>query len=148
MIVYYWDQILDFFGIQAAIALLAVGTFDLLHCAAERWLKHARKPLQTRQPPDRRARSTRSPSRSSPAPACPRPRARAAAALDAIVALIDSRGAVLAVAAAIARARSASCSRKQDGVTTIDLRVSEAVVGQLRFRAARRRARAGACCGW
>jgi sugar diacid utilization regulator len=57
---------------------------------------------------------------------------RAAAALDAIVALIDARGAVLAVAASPAEERDL-LSRKE-GVTSIDLRVSEAVVGQLRFR--------------
>lgn len=58
---------------------------------------------------------------------------RAGAALGASVALIDSRGAVLAVAA-----RSPSDEHdllsQEDGVTTIGLRVSEAVVGQLRFR--------------
>jgi sugar diacid utilization regulator len=58
---------------------------------------------------------------------------RAAAALDAIVALIDSRGAVLAVAAG-SPAEERDLLSKRDGVTTIDLRVSEAVVGQLRFR--------------
>ena len=58
---------------------------------------------------------------------------RAAAALDAIVALIDARGAVLAVAAA-SPAEERELLSKRDGVTTIDLRVSEAVVGQLRFR--------------
>jgi sugar diacid utilization regulator len=57
----------------------------------------------------------------------------AAAALQATVALIDSRGAVLAVAAA-SPAEERELLSKQDGVTTIDLRVSEAVVGQLRFR--------------
>jgi sugar diacid utilization regulator len=59
---------------------------------------------------------------------------RAAAALGAIVALIDSRGAVLAVAAGSPSEERALLS-KEDGVTAIDLRVSEAVVGQLRFRA-------------
>ena len=57
----------------------------------------------------------------------------AAAALEATVALIDSRGAVLAVAAATP-AQERELLSKQDGVTCIDLRVSEAVVGQLRFR--------------
>ena len=57
----------------------------------------------------------------------------AAAALQATVALIDSRGAVLAVAAA-SPAEERELLSKQDGVTAIDLRVSEAVVGQLRFR--------------
>ena len=59
---------------------------------------------------------------------------RAAAALGAIVALIDSRGAVLAVAAG-SPAEERELLSKAEGVTTIDLRVSEAVVGQLRFRA-------------
>ena len=57
----------------------------------------------------------------------------AAAALEATVALIDSRGAVLAVAAATP-AQERELLSKQDGVTCIDLRVSESVVGQLRFR--------------
>jgi sugar diacid utilization regulator len=57
----------------------------------------------------------------------------AAAALEATVALIDSRGAVLAVAAA-SPAEERELLSKKDGVTCIDLRVSEAVVGQLRFR--------------
>ncbi len=57
----------------------------------------------------------------------------AAAALQATVALIDSRGAVLAVAAA-SPAEERELLSKKDGVTAIDLRVSEAVVGQLRFR--------------
>jgi PucR family transcriptional regulator, purine catabolism regulatory protein len=59
---------------------------------------------------------------------------RAAAALGAIVALIDSRGAVLAVAAGSPSEEHELLS-KVDGVTVIDLRVSESVVGQLRFRA-------------
>jgi sugar diacid utilization regulator len=59
---------------------------------------------------------------------------RAATALGAIVALIDSRGAVLAVAAGSPSEERELLSKK-DGVTAIDLRVSEAVVGQLRFRA-------------
>src|SRR5436190_12458965 len=59
---------------------------------------------------------------------------RAAAALGAIVALIDSRGAVLAVAAGSPSEERALLS-KEEGVTAIDLRVSESVVGQLRFRA-------------
>jgi PucR family transcriptional regulator, purine catabolism regulatory protein len=59
---------------------------------------------------------------------------RAAAALDAIVALIDARGAVLAVAAG-SPAEERELLSKHDGVTSIDLRVSESVVGQLRFRA-------------
>jgi sugar diacid utilization regulator len=59
---------------------------------------------------------------------------RAAAALGAIVALIDSRGAVLAVAAGAPSEEHELLSAKE-GVTTIDLRVSEANVGQLRFRA-------------
>ncbi|HZO58174.1 MAG TPA: helix-turn-helix domain-containing protein [Solirubrobacterales bacterium] len=57
----------------------------------------------------------------------------AAAALQASVALIDSRGAVLAVASA-SPADERDLLSKKDGVTAIDLRVSEAVVGQLRFR--------------
>ena len=57
----------------------------------------------------------------------------AAAALEATVALIDSRGAVLAVAAA-SPAEERELLSKKDGVTCIDLRVSESVVGQLRFR--------------
>ena len=59
---------------------------------------------------------------------------RAGAALGAAVALIDSRGAVLAVAAGSPSEERELLSRK-DGVTVIDLRVSESVVGQLRFRA-------------
>src|SRR3954453_22364722 len=58
---------------------------------------------------------------------------RAAAALGAIIALIDSRGAVLAVAAGSPSEERALLS-KEEGVTAIDLRVSESVVGQLRFR--------------
>src|SRR5687767_8073435 len=58
---------------------------------------------------------------------------RAADVLHAIVALIDARGAVLAVAAG-SPGEERELLSKQDGVTTIDLRVSEAVVGQLRFR--------------
>jgi sugar diacid utilization regulator len=58
---------------------------------------------------------------------------RAAAALGAIVALIDSRGAVLAVAAG-SPSEEHDLLSQEDGVATIDLRVSEAVVGQLRFR--------------
>jgi sugar diacid utilization regulator len=61
---------------------------------------------------------------------------RAAAALGAIVALIDSRGAVLAVAAGSPNEERELLSAKE-GVTAIDLRVSEATVGQLRFRARR-----------
>src|SRR4051812_49311480 len=60
---------------------------------------------------------------------------RAAAALGASVALIDARGAVLAVAAGAPSEERALLSA-EDGVTSIDLRVSESVVGQLRFRAA------------
>jgi sugar diacid utilization regulator len=59
---------------------------------------------------------------------------RAAAALGATVALIDSRGAVLAVAAGAPSEERELLSGKE-GVTAIDLRVSESVVGQLRFRA-------------
>lgn len=59
---------------------------------------------------------------------------RAGAALGASVALIDSRGAVLAVAAASPNDESDLLSAIE-GVTAIDLRVSEATVGQLRFRA-------------
>src|SRR5437764_12339534 len=59
---------------------------------------------------------------------------RAAAALGASVALIDSRGAVLAVAAKSPSDESDLLSAIE-GVTAIDLRVSEASVGQLRFRA-------------
>jgi sugar diacid utilization regulator len=58
---------------------------------------------------------------------------RAGAALAAAVALIDSRGAVLAVAAG-SPAEEHELLSKKDGVTVIDLRVSESVVGQLRFR--------------
>jgi sugar diacid utilization regulator len=58
---------------------------------------------------------------------------RAGAALAASVALIDSRGAVLAVAAG-SPAEERELLSKHDGVTVIDLRVSEFVVGQLRFR--------------
>jgi sugar diacid utilization regulator len=59
---------------------------------------------------------------------------RAAAALGASVALIDARGAVLAVAAGAPSEEHVLLSAK-DGVTAIDLRVSESVVGQLRFKA-------------
>ncbi len=59
---------------------------------------------------------------------------RAGTALGAIVALIDSRGAVLAVAAGSPNEERELLS-KEDSVTVIDLRVSEAIVGQLRFRA-------------
>ena len=90
----------------------------------------------------RRTRWTRWPSRSSPARACPRPRGAQPSSLDAIVALIDARGAVLAVAAGSPGEEHELLSKKE-GVTTIDLRVSEAVVGQLRFRARDGRARAG-----
>src|SRR4051812_33212310 len=58
---------------------------------------------------------------------------RAGAALGAILALIDSRGAVLAVAAGSPSEERELLSKKE-GVTAIDLRVSEEVVGQLRFR--------------
>src|SRR4051794_16176026 len=61
---------------------------------------------------------------------------RAGAALGASVALIDSRGAVLAVAAG-SPSEEHDLLSQEEGVTTIDLRVSEAVVGQLRFRARR-----------
>src|SRR5688572_28551695 len=57
----------------------------------------------------------------------------AAAALGASVALIDARGAVLAVAAGSPTDERGLLAGKQ-GVTTIDLRVAEASVGQLRFR--------------
>jgi sugar diacid utilization regulator len=60
--------------------------------------------------------------------------ARAAAgALGASVALIDARGAVLAVAARSPLEERGLLAGEQ-GVTTIDLRVAEATVGQLRFR--------------
>jgi sugar diacid utilization regulator len=61
--------------------------------------------------------------------------ARAAAgALGASVALIDARGAVLAVADATT-ADERDLLSAAEGVTSIDLRVAEANVGQLRFRA-------------
>jgi sugar diacid utilization regulator len=60
--------------------------------------------------------------------------ARAAAgALGASVGLIDARGAVLAVAAGSPIDEQGLLAGGQ-GVTTIDLRVAEAIVGQLRFR--------------
>jgi DNA-binding PucR family transcriptional regulator len=60
--------------------------------------------------------------------------ARAAAdALEASVTLIDARGAVLAVAAA-SPGEERDLLRAEQGVTSIDLRVAEATVGQLRFR--------------
>src|SRR5436190_2087733 len=65
---------------------------------------------------------------------------RAAAALGAIVALIDSRGAVLAVAAGSPSEERALLS-KEEGVTAIDLRVSESGVGHGRPGSARDRAR-------
>jgi sugar diacid utilization regulator len=58
----------------------------------------------------------------------------AAAALGASVAVIDARGAVLAVAAASPSDERGLLS-DAEGVTTIDLRVAESNVGQLRFRA-------------
>jgi len=58
---------------------------------------------------------------------------RAGTALDASVALIDSRGAVLAVAAG-SPVEERELLSKHEGVTVIDLRVSESIVGQLRFR--------------
>src|SRR3989442_7202666 len=58
---------------------------------------------------------------------------RASSALGASVALIDSRGAVLAVAGSPSEERDLLSAK--EGVTAIDLRVSEATVGQLRFRA-------------
>src|SRR3954453_21303516 len=58
---------------------------------------------------------------------------RAAAALGASVALIDSRGAVLAVAAG-SPSEERELLSKEAGVTAIDLRVSEEIVGQLRLR--------------
>src|SRR5436190_13139405 len=60
----------------------------------------------------------------------------AAAALGASVALIDARGDVLAIASATP-AEERELLSGGDGVTTIDLRVAEAEVGQLRYRAAR-----------
>jgi sugar diacid utilization regulator len=59
----------------------------------------------------------------------------AASALSASLALIDARGAVLAVAAA-SPAQERGLLSGEEGVTTIDLRVAEASVGQLRFRPA------------
>jgi sugar diacid utilization regulator len=67
--------------------------------------------------------------------ALPETARRASAALGASVALIDARGAVLAVASKAPSEERALLSN-EDGVTAIDLRVSEAVVGQLRFRPA------------
>ena len=58
---------------------------------------------------------------------------RAAAALEASVALIDARGAVLAVAAG-SPSEERELLSKEAGVTSIDLRVSEEIVGQLRLR--------------
>lgn len=60
----------------------------------------------------------------------------AAAALGASLALIDARGVVLAVASATP-AEERELLSGVDGVTTIDLRVAEMGVGQLRYRAAR-----------
>jgi sugar diacid utilization regulator len=57
----------------------------------------------------------------------------AAAALGSSLALIDARGAVLAVAAASPSDERDLFAAAHD-VTTIDLRVAEATVGQLRFR--------------
>src|SRR5439155_26712483 len=60
--------------------------------------------------------------------------ARAAGAvLDASLALIHARGAVLAVAAG-SPSEEKGLLAGEDGVTVIDLRVAEAEVGQLRFR--------------
>src|SRR4051794_41970340 len=59
---------------------------------------------------------------------------RAGAALGASVALIDSRGAVLAVAAGSPSEEHDLLSQEEGG-TTIDLRVSEAGGGQLRVPA-------------
>ena len=58
----------------------------------------------------------------------------AARALNASLVLIDRSGAVLAVAAR-STADERSLMRATDGVQTIDLRVAEASVGQLRLRA-------------
>ena len=70
--------------------------------------------------------------------------ARAAgAALGGSVALIDRSSAVLAVAAA-RRRRSRSCSRARGDVETLELRVADAVVGELRYRGSRRRSVADA----
>jgi sugar diacid utilization regulator len=60
----------------------------------------------------------------------------ASAALSASAALIDARGAVLAVAAA-SPADERELLSDTEGVTAIDLRVADAGVGQLRFRAGR-----------
>ena len=57
----------------------------------------------------------------------------AARALDASLILIDRSGAVLAVAAR-SPADERSLMRSADDVTTVELRVAEAVVGQLRMR--------------
>ena len=57
----------------------------------------------------------------------------AAAALGSSLALIDARGAVLAVAAA-SPADERDLFASAPDVTSIDLRVAEAIVGQLRFR--------------
>src|SRR5947208_4509402 len=61
----------------------------------------------------------------------------AARALDASLILIDRSGVVLAVAAR-STADERSLMRATEGVRTIDLRVAEAMVGQLRLRARER----------
>ena len=70
----------------------------------------------------------------------------AARALDASLILIDRSGAVLAVAAR-SPADERSLMRDAGDVTTIELRVAEAPVGQLRMRA-RDPAPTPRCCGW
>ncbi len=145
IVLYYWDQILDLFGIQATIAA-PVGRFALLDCQPE-WQKHARNPLPSAaQPSSAQALDALAESVESGA-GLPETARRAGAALDASVALIDSRGAVLAVAAG-SPAEERELLSKHEGVTVIDLRVSESVVGQLRFRAREDAARARRTCAW
>src|SRR5918996_4274987 len=63
--------------------------------------------------------------------------ARAAAgALDASVALIDRSSAVLAVAA-VSPAEEQKLLSSAEGVTSVELRVADAVVGELRYRTPR-----------
>ena len=81
------------------------------------------------------ARSTRSPRRSSRAPGCPRSPARRRRLLDASVALIDRSSAVLAVAGASPDQEKKLLAGGED-VTTVELRVADSAVGELRYRGA------------
>ena len=70
----------------------------------------------------------------------------ASRALDASLILIDRSASVLAVAAR-SPADERSLMRDSDDVTTLELRVAESPVGQLRMRA-RNSTPTTRCCGW